>query len=115
MSLLPRTSTPDPLRSPEHPLRVMLVDDHPILREGLRAQLEAVKHFCIVAEACNAQEALSRARELKPELAVIDIGLPDMDGIELTRMLLTQVPGIAVLILSMYDDDEYVCRAIRAG
>jgi DNA-binding NarL/FixJ family response regulator len=96
-------------------IRVMLVDDHPIVREGVRRQLEAISHFRVVGEAANSDEALCVAREHKPDIALIDIGLPGTDGIELMRLLLQQNPAMAVLILSMYDDEEYVGRAVRAG
>ena len=96
-------------------IRVMLVDDHPIVREGVRRQLEAISHFRVVGEAANSDEALFVAREHKPDIALIDIGLPGTDGIELMRLLLLQNPAMSVVILSMYDDEDYVGRAVRAG
>jgi DNA-binding NarL/FixJ family response regulator len=94
---------------------LMLVDDHPIVRIGLRQQFSGLGRFHVVGEAGNSQEALRIALEYRPVLALVDIGLPGVDGIELTRLLCEQVPELAVLIFSMYDDDDHVERAVRAG
>jgi DNA-binding NarL/FixJ family response regulator len=96
-------------------MRVILVDDHPVVRAGLRCQLEAMDQFDVVGEAGDSTEALWIAREERPELALVDIGLPGIDGIELTRQLQEQCPEIIVCIFSMYDDEEYVGRSVRAG
>jgi two-component system, NarL family, nitrate/nitrite response regulator NarL len=95
--------------------RVLLVDDHPVGREGMRQKLETVPHFCIVGEADNAADALRIAHEHSPDLAMLDIGLADMDGIELTRALCAQLPQIAVVVFTMYAADSYVVQAVRAG
>jgi len=96
-------------------MRVILVDDHPVVRAGLRSQIEALDHFDVVGEASNSVEALWLAKEKKPELAIIDIGLPGTDGIELTRQLQAQSPEIVVCIFSMHDDEINVGRSVRAG
>lgn len=96
-------------------MRVILVDDHPVVRAGLRSQLETLDQFHVVGEAGDSVEALWLAQEKKPELALVDIGLPGTDGIELTGQLQVQCPDVIVCIFSMYDDEESVCRSVRAG
>ena len=95
--------------------RVMLVDDHPLVRDGLRARLETVPGLQIVAEASSAAEALQLAASRPIDLALTDINMPGVNGIELTATLHGQYPEIAVLILSMHDKSEYVIQSIRAG
>lgn len=97
------------------PIRLLLVDDHPLVRDGLRARLEAVPGFEVVGEAGNAAEAEARMAELAPELVLMDVGMKDVNGIELTTRLLAGAPGLHVLMLSMYDNPEYVQRALQAG
>jgi two-component system, NarL family, nitrate/nitrite response regulator NarL len=95
--------------------RLILVDDHPLVRQGLRQRLELISTLRVIGEAAHAQEALRLAEELKPDIAVIDLGLPGIGGIELTSDLVRKIPGLAVLILTMYDGDDYVVRAVEAG
>jgi DNA-binding NarL/FixJ family response regulator len=95
------------------PTRILLVDDHPLVRDGLRARLEAVPHFRVVAEAGNATEALERAQGV--DLVLMDINMKGGSGIEATSQLVRHYPGIAVLILSMHDKLEYVAQAMQAG
>jgi DNA-binding NarL/FixJ family response regulator len=95
------------------PTRILLVDDHPLVRDGLRARLEAVPHFRVVAEAGNAAEALERAQGV--DLVLMDINMKGGSGIEATTQLVRHYPGIAVLILSMHDKLEYVAQAMQAG
>jgi DNA-binding NarL/FixJ family response regulator len=96
-------------------IRLMLVDDHPLVRDGLRARLEAVPGFEVVAEAGNADEAHAQLEALRPALILMDVGMKDVNGIELTAALLERQPGLLVLMLSMYDNPEYVQRAMQAG
>jgi len=96
-------------------IRLLLVDDHPLVRDGLRARLEAVPGFEVAGEAGNAAEAEARMAELAPELVLMDVGMKDVNGIELTTRLLAGNPGLRVLMLSMYDNPEYVQRAMQAG
>lgn len=100
-------------RSPR--IRLLLVDDHQLVRDGLRARLGDIDEIEIVGEAANGQEALAAAQSLQPDLALVDVGLPDINGIELTSALGQQCPGMRVLILSMYDSQGYVLSAVRAG
>lgn len=96
-------------------IRILLVDDHPLVRDGLRARLEAVPGFEVVAEAGSAAEALAAAREHAPALVLMDINMRGTNGIDATAAFTAQCPGIAVLILSMHDKQEYVSQAMAAG
>ena len=96
-------------------IRIMLVDDHPLVRHGLRQRLESVANFHVVGEAASADEAQRVAEDERPDIAVIDLGLPCIGGIELTGLLMRKIPSLAVLILTMFDGDDYVSRAVDAG
>ncbi len=93
----------------------MLVDDHPLVRDGLRARLEAVSGFEVVGEAGNAVEAHAQLDALRPSLVLMDVGMKDINGIDLAALLLEREPALQVLMLSMYDNPEYVQRAMQAG
>lgn len=97
------------------PLRLLLADDHTLMREGLRHILESNADFEIVAEASSGIEAVEAARELKPDVAVLDVAMKELNGIETTAQILKHSPHTAVLILSMYSDERYVIRAVKAG
>lgn len=99
----------------EKTVHIMLVDDHPLVRDGLRARLEAVPHFRVVAEAGSGAEALAMANTARIDLVLMDITMRDGSGIEATAQLSRSHPGIAVLILSMHDKFEYVSQAMQAG
>lgn len=94
-------------------IRILLVDDHPLVRDGLRARLEAVPHFEVVAEAGCGAEALERAGGA--DLVLMDINMKGGSGIEATAQLTARYPGICVLVLSMHDKLEYVTQAMQAG
>ena len=96
-------------------INILLVDDHPLVRDGLRARLETIKRFSIVAEAAGADEALGHAGRIGIDLALMDINLQGMSGIELTARFHALHPHIAILMLSMHDKAEYVVQAIQAG
>ncbi|NML62240.1 response regulator transcription factor [Massilia sp. RP-1-19] len=96
-------------------IRIMLVDDHPLVRDGLRARLEAVPHFQVVAEADGADDALRQAGSEQVDLVLMDINMRGTNGIEATSRLAAAYPHIAVLILSMHDKLEYVSQAMQAG
>jgi two-component system, NarL family, nitrate/nitrite response regulator NarL len=95
--------------------RLLLVDDHPLVRHGLRLRLESVPGLQVVCEASRAEEALQLAQEYEPEIAVVDLGLPDTSGLELTTLLLRRAPNLAVLIMTMHAGDDYIVRAVDAG
>jgi two-component system, NarL family, response regulator NreC len=97
------------------PTTILLADDHAILRQGLRRILESHDGFEVVAEACTGVEAVQLARESQPDVAVVDIGMKELNGIEATSQILRVSPGTAVLILSMHADESYVVRSVRAG
>jgi two-component system, NarL family, nitrate/nitrite response regulator NarL len=96
-------------------VRLMLVDDHPLVRDGLRARLNAVLGFEVVAEAADADAALAAAQRHGPDLVLMDIGMKGGNGIDATQRLLDAQPALRVLILSMYDHAEYVRKAMQAG
>lgn len=96
-------------------IHILLVDDHPLVRDGLRARLETIPHFDIVAEAGNADDALRHAASKNIDLALMDINLVGVNGIELTARFHALYPDIAVLMLSMHDKAEYVMQSIQAG
>jgi DNA-binding NarL/FixJ family response regulator len=97
------------------PLRVVVADDHPIFREGLAGAIASLDGVEVVGQAATGAEALTVARELAPDVVVMDLHMPDMNGIEATRELAELAPGAAVLVLTMLEDDESVFAAMRAG
>ncbi|MEZ5126507.1 MAG: response regulator transcription factor [Thermoleophilia bacterium] len=97
------------------PIRVLLVDDHEILRKGLRALLSGQPGVDVVGEAGDGAEAVAKVAELRPDVVIMDIMMPRMNGIEATTHIHHDCPDSKVLILSMYDDEEYVQQVIRAG
>jgi DNA-binding NarL/FixJ family response regulator len=96
-------------------IRVLLVDDHTLMRQGLRYILESQPGFDVVAEASSGFEAIEAARTHRPDVAVIDVAMKELNGIEATTQILKCSPLTAVLILSMYSDERYVLRAVKAG
>lgn len=98
-----------------NPLRVMIVDDHEVLRTGTEKVLETADDITVVGGANDGQTALSMVEELSPDVALLDIRLPDMDGIDLARMLTERFPQTRVVILSAFDDDDYLQAALSVG
>lgn len=96
-------------------LRILLADDHVLMRQGLRYLLESRADFECVAECSTGSEAVEAARHQKPDVAIIDVAMKELNGIDATSEILKQSPQTAVLILSMYSDERYVVRAIKAG
>jgi DNA-binding NarL/FixJ family response regulator len=96
-------------------IRVLVVDDHAILREGICSLLERQEDIEVVGEAANGLEALARVAESAPDLVLMDLAMPVMDGLEATRRLKTGHPGVRVLILTQHDNREYVTPALHAG
>ena len=96
-------------------LRILLADDHIVMRTGLRALLERQPNLEVVGESENGRETVALAVSLRPDVVVMDVGMPVLNGIEATQMIVTQCPTIAVVILSMHADESYVMRALKAG
>ncbi len=96
-------------------LTVLIADDHPLVREALRQALDGEEDMEVVAEAVDGEQAVKLASELKPKVAVMDIVMPRLNGIEATRKIKEVAPDIAILILTAYDDDEYVLGLLDAG
>ena len=96
-------------------LRILLADDHIVMRSGLRALLDRQPNLEVVGESENGRETVALAASLKPDVVVMDVGMPVLNGIEATQTIVTQCPTIAVVILSMHADESYVMRALKAG
>jgi DNA-binding NarL/FixJ family response regulator len=96
-------------------ISVLLAEDHVITREGIRRLLENEKGLTVVGEAGDGEEAVQMATELKPDVVIMDIAMPKLNGIEATRQIKLTHPRTAVLVLSAYDDDEYVFALLKAG
>ena len=97
------------------PIRVVLADDHPVVRRGLAALLDSVEGIEVVGQAATGREAVREAQLLAPDVVLMDVQMPDLDGVEASRRIATASPGVAVLVLTMHDDDETVVAALRAG
>ncbi|MER5754179.1 response regulator transcription factor [Streptomyces sp. NPDC002088] len=97
------------------PIRVLIADDHPVVRRGMSALLSSLDGVEVVAEAATGEEALREAQLSRPDVVVMDIQMPAMDGVEATRRLATLLPGVAVLVVTMFEDDATVVSAMRAG
>lgn len=97
------------------PIRVVVADDHPLYRDGLRGMLDEHEGVTWVGEAATGDEVLARVRETAPDVVVMDLQMPGLDGIEATRRVVAAAPGTAVLVLTMFDDDASVDMALRAG
>jgi NarL family two-component system response regulator LiaR len=96
-------------------IKILIADDHAFVREGTRRILEQEPDLEVVAEAGNGEEAVALASDLKPDVAIIDVAMPKLDGIEATRRIKALCPAVAVLVLSAYDDDQFVFGLLEAG
>jgi two-component system, NarL family, response regulator NreC len=96
-------------------IRVLIADDHGIVRKGLRLQLEQNDAFEVVGEATEGREAVRLAEELLPEVVIMDIAMPNLNGIQATAQLVKKNPNIGVIILSMYSDETYLTRTLAVG
>ena len=97
------------------PIRVIVADDHPVVRDGLRALIEATSGIELVGEATNGDEAIELARDVRPDVVLMDLAMPGRNGIEATREIARAGWASAVLILTMFGDDESIFAAMRAG
>jgi len=96
-------------------IRILIADDHAFVREGTRRILEQEPDLEVVAEAGDGEETVKLACDLKPDVALVDVAMPRIDGIEATRRIKAQCPAVAVLVLSAYDDDQFVFGLLEAG
>ena len=96
-------------------IKVLLADDHSIVREGLRRIIEDSGQMTVIAEASDGREAIEKAQTDKPDVAVVDISMPGLDGLEVTQQLVASYPELPILILTMHEEEQYVIRAIEAG
>ena len=96
-------------------IRVLIADDHTLVREGLRALLEGQGEFEVIAEASDGREAIDRAIQLRPDVVLMDIGMPEVDGLAATRRITTANPVIRVLVLTVHDTEDYFFRVLEAG
>jgi DNA-binding NarL/FixJ family response regulator len=101
--------------TPVESIRVLIADDHPVVRRGMSALLSSLAGVVVVAEAANGEDAVREAQLTRPDVVVMDIQMPGVDGVEATRRMQAAVPGTAVLVLTMFEDDETVFAALRAG
>jgi two-component system response regulator NreC len=97
------------------PIRILLADDHTVMRRGLRLLLESQPEFSVVAEASDGRQAVEQAEATQPDVAVVDIAMPNLNGIEAAQRISAAAPHVAILILSMHSDEGYVLRALKAG
>ena len=96
-------------------VRVLLVDDHKVMRAGLRALLETTERMDVVGEASSGEEAVNKARALEPDIVIMDLSMPGMDGVEATRRIVALDLDAKILVLTVHDEDEYLLPAMEAG
>jgi len=96
-------------------LRILIADDHSLVRHGTRLLLQRRREWRVIGEAMNGREALAKAQKLKPDIAILDVAMPDLDGLEVTRQLRKEAPGTGLIILTMHESTALVRRALEAG
>jgi DNA-binding NarL/FixJ family response regulator len=101
--------------TPGGPVRVVVADDHPLVRDGLRFLFGSLPDLELAGEARTGQEAVAAVREQHPDVVIMDLQMPDMNGVEATRRILAEQPDTGVLVLTMFEDDAFVFAALRAG
>jgi DNA-binding NarL/FixJ family response regulator len=97
------------------PIRILIADDHPLVRTGIQALLASVPDMAVVGTAASGEEAIAAAGELEPDIILMDLHMPGVNGIEATRRIVRDRPDIGILVLTMLDDDDSVFAAMRAG
>jgi two-component system, NarL family, response regulator NreC len=95
--------------------RILLADDHDVVRSGLRALLRTSPDFAVVGEAVDGEEAVRMAQETKPDVVIMDISMPNLDGIAATKVIKDKLPDVKVVILTVHEDEEYAYQVLRAG
>ena len=106
---------PSPIRTMKDPIKLLLVDDHPIVRKGVASCLGRETNLLVVGEAANGQEAIVKVRELHPDIVLMDVDMPEMDGLAVTQILRKEFPNLKILMLSMYRDTDYIVRILQSG
>jgi DNA-binding NarL/FixJ family response regulator len=96
-------------------LRILIAEDHPLYRKGMISLLQSIPEFEVVGEASTGEEAVARASQLQPEVILMDLQMPEVNGIEATRRILRESPNIRVLMVTLFEDDDSVFMALRAG
>lgn len=96
-------------------IRILVVDDHALVREGIKSLLQALPQITVIGEAEDGLDAITRARELRPDLVLMDIGMPRMTGVEATRHIRQEMPGVQVVALTIHESEEYLFQMLRAG
>ena len=96
-------------------IRILLADDHTVIRKGLRLLLEREPEFQVIGEASDGRQAVDLAESANPDVAIIDVAMPNLNGIEAARQISAKLPNVAIVILSMHSDESYVLRALKAG
>ena len=96
-------------------VRILLADDHTVVRKGLRLLLESVPEFQVIADAANGRDAAALAEQHRPDVVVMDVAMPILNGIEAARQIQAKLPNTAIVFLSMHGDESYVLRALKAG
>ncbi len=110
----PSTDTEAPGKA-RRPIRILIADDHPIFRAGLRALLEAQPDMQVIGEAGNGQEAVARARQLQPDVVLLDISMPGMDGLQALRRMQAEGVNSRVLVVTMHAENEYLLQVLESG
>ena len=98
-----------------NPVRILLADDHTVMRSGLRLLLERQPNLKVVGEAADGRQAVTLSESANPDVVIMDIGMPNLNGIEAARQIVSRSPRTAIAILSMHSDESYVIRALKAG
>ena len=97
------------------PVQILLADDHEVVRKGLRALLEAQPGWKVIAEATDGREAVEKAKDMRPDVAIVDIGMPCLNGLEATRQIVKKAPRTRVLVLTMHDTNPLIQQVVKAG